>query len=63
MQNPQERQYGETALDGTVTFLNTPASENTTFADTLDAGYAADSVITIQDAMSTVAGPFCYVYE
>lgn len=63
MQDPQERQYGATALMGTVTFLNTPESENTTFSDLLDAGYAADTVITIQDAMSTVAGPFCYVYE
>ncbi|KAJ0122646.1 hypothetical protein J7T55_003161 [Diaporthe amygdali] len=63
MQNPQERQYGGTALMGTRTFMNSPESSNTTFEDALEYGYAAGPPIAIKDAMSTVAGPFCYVYE
>lgn len=62
MQNPEERQYGETALMGTLTFLDSPPTRNATFSDTLDYFYAAGPSITIKDAMSTVAGPFCYVY-
>ncbi|KAK2597212.1 hypothetical protein N8I77_013073 [Diaporthe amygdali] len=63
MQNPQERQYGGIALMGTRTFMNSPESSNTTFEDALEYGYAAGPPIAIKDAMSTVAGPFCYVYE
>ncbi|KAL1873568.1 hypothetical protein Daus18300_003935 [Diaporthe australafricana] len=63
MQNPQERQYGETAVMGTQTFMNQPASSNATLEDTLEYGYSAGPPIAIKDAMSTVAGPFCYVYE
>lgn len=63
MQHPEERQYGETALMGTLTFLDSPASRNTTFNDTLDYAYAAGPPITIQEVMSSVAGPFCYVYD
>lgn len=63
MQNPQERQYGETAVMGTQTFMNKPESSNATFEDTLEYGYSAGPPIAVKDAMSTVAGPFCYVYE
>jgi tyrosinase len=42
--------------------LNNPPSANTTLADKINLGYAAEETITFQDAMSTVKGPFCYVY-
>jgi tyrosinase len=42
--------------------LNEPPSANTTLADTINLGYAADGTITFQVAMSTVKGPFCYIY-
>lgn len=63
MRDPEERQYGDTALMGTLTFLDSPASRNTTFDDLLDYGYAAGPALKIEEVMSTVAGPFCYVYE
>ncbi|KAK2009616.1 Di-copper centre-containing protein [Colletotrichum eremochloae] len=62
MLSPQERQYGETALAGTKTFLNQPPSANATMDDFLEYGYVGAEPIKIRDAMSTVAGPFCYVY-
>ncbi|KAK1513109.1 hypothetical protein CTAM01_00505 [Colletotrichum tamarilloi] len=61
MLSPQERQYGATALSGTNTFLDQPPSANTTMDDVLQYGWAGES-LKIWDAMSTVAGPFCYVY-
>jgi len=57
--DPATRQY---ALDGTNTMLNTPPSANTTLNDTIDIGYAAGSPIKMKDVMSTVKGPFCYIY-
>ncbi|WYZ39601.1 hypothetical protein EsH8_III_001515 [Colletotrichum jinshuiense] len=62
MLSPQERQYGETALSGTSTFLNEPPSANTTMEDYLEYGWVGGNPLKIGDAMSTVAGPFCYVY-
>ncbi|KAJ0325721.1 hypothetical protein COL5a_007228 [Colletotrichum fioriniae] len=61
MLSPQERQYGATALGGTNTFLDQPPSANTTMDDVLQYGWVGESR-KIRDAMSTVAGPFCYVY-
>ncbi|KAL1652044.1 hypothetical protein SLS58_000168 [Diplodia intermedia] len=49
------------AVGGTLTLNNSPPSANTTLDDVLDLAYTADP-ITIRDAMSTLAGPFCYVY-
>ncbi|KAB2579340.1 Tyrosinase central domain protein [Lasiodiplodia theobromae] len=49
------------AVGGTHTLNNSPPSANTTLDDILDLAYTADP-ITIRDAMSTLAGPFCYVY-
>ncbi|WDK13942.1 hypothetical protein CGRA01v4_05223 [Colletotrichum graminicola] len=62
MLSPQERQYGETALAGTNTFLDQPPSANATMDDFLGYGYVGAEPIKIRDTMSTVAGPFCYVY-
>ncbi|EOD50342.1 putative tyrosinase central domain protein [Neofusicoccum parvum UCRNP2] len=50
------------AVGGTITLNNDPPSRNTTLDDVIDLGYSNEDVITIGDAMSTVAGPFCYVY-
>ncbi|KUJ20503.1 Di-copper centre-containing protein [Mollisia scopiformis] len=58
-QDPSTRQY---ALSGTNTMLNQPPSANTTLTDYINLGYAAGSPLQMQDVMSTVAGPFCYVY-
>ncbi|GKT41954.1 tyrosinase-like protein orsC [Colletotrichum spaethianum] len=62
MLSPHERQYGEIALSGTHTFLNQPPSANATMDDYLEYGYVGGQPLKIRDAMSTVAGPFCYVY-
>jgi tyrosinase len=58
--DPKTRQY---ALDGTNTMLNTPPSANTTLTDVINIGYAAQPPIQIKDVMSTVKGPFCYIYD
>jgi tyrosinase len=55
----KNRQY---AISGTGTFLNFPASPNTTLSTMVDIGYANGGPIAMQDLMSTTAGPFCYVY-
>ncbi|KZL85207.1 tyrosinase central domain protein [Colletotrichum incanum] len=62
MLSPQERQYGDIALSGTNTFLDQPPSANATMDDYLEYGYVGGEPLKIRDAMSTVAGPFCYVY-
>lgn len=51
-------------ISGTITMLNTPPSRNATLDDMMDLG-VNDGFrgIKIRDAMSTMAGPFCYVYE
>ncbi|KAF2036232.1 Di-copper centre-containing protein [Setomelanomma holmii] len=50
------------AIAGTSTFLNLPPSRNGTFEDVLSMGYVGVKNITIGDTMSTLGGPFCYVY-
>ncbi|KAE8351517.1 hypothetical protein BDV28DRAFT_136945 [Aspergillus coremiiformis] len=50
------------AISGTGTFLNNPASPNTTLSTVIDIGFANGGPIAMQDLMSTTAGPFCYVY-
>jgi tyrosinase len=42
--------------------LNSPPSPNGTLDDPIELGYAGGDNITIRDAMSTVKGPFCYIY-
>ncbi|RSM02270.1 hypothetical protein CDV31_010990 [Fusarium ambrosium] len=61
MLSPKERQYGKAALMGTNTFLDIPASNATTFEDYVNFGWAGESR-QIKDLMSTLSGPFCYVY-
>ncbi|KAK6542127.1 hypothetical protein TWF694_007894 [Orbilia ellipsospora] len=49
------------AIGGTITILNTPPSRNATLDDLIDLGVNAPA-IKIRDAMSTLDGPFCYIY-
>ncbi|KAJ9134128.1 Tyrosinase central domain protein [Pleurostoma richardsiae] len=62
MLDPATRIYSDAAVSGTNTFLNSPASANTTLDDYVDYGYAAGPPRKIGDLLSTVSGPFCYVY-
>jgi len=57
-----DRQAGLGAVAGTNTFLNDPPSANTSIYDYIDVGYAGGPPTKIMDLLSTVAGPFCYVY-
>jgi tyrosinase len=53
-------------IDGTITFLNRPPSRNGTLEDVLSLGSMLEEQfpnITNADAMSTVGGPFCYIYQ
>ncbi|PIG81138.1 tyrosinase [Aspergillus arachidicola] len=52
----------QNAISGTGTFMNNPASPNTTLDTVIDIGYANGGPIAMRDLMSTTAGPFCYVY-
>ncbi|CAG8304278.1 unnamed protein product [Penicillium salamii] len=53
------RQY---AISGTGTFMNEPASPNTTLETMLNIGYANSGPMAMKNVMSTTAGPFCYIY-
>lgn len=46
---------------GHITWANEPASRKARFDDVIDMGYAAEST-TIGEVMSTLSGPFCYLY-
>ncbi|RKK06848.1 hypothetical protein BFJ66_g16996 [Fusarium oxysporum f. sp. cepae] len=61
MLNPKDRVYGKNALQGTNTFLNMPPSADTTFDDYVNIGWVGPEK-QIKDLMSTLSGPFCYVY-
>lgn len=51
-------------IAGTLTFQNIPPTRNATLNDTMTMGdYLGVPNITIADASSTMAGPFCYLYE
>ncbi|KJZ75412.1 hypothetical protein HIM_05108 [Hirsutella minnesotensis 3608] len=50
------------ALDGTETFQNLVPSPNVTL-DTPMNMYYAGGKIPVRNAMSTIDGPFCYIYE
>ncbi|KAE8158513.1 hypothetical protein BDV40DRAFT_20072 [Aspergillus tamarii] len=52
----------QNAISGTGTFMNNPASPNTTLDTVIDIGHANGGPIAMRDLMSTTAGPFCYVY-
>lgn len=50
-------------INGTSTFLNTPPSREMTLNDTMDWGVLDDGKgRRIGELMSTIDGPFCYVY-
>ncbi|KAE8368273.1 hypothetical protein BDV27DRAFT_122517 [Aspergillus caelatus] len=55
-------QKRQNAISGTGTFMNNPASPNTTLDTVIDIGHANGGPIAMRDLMSTTAGPFCYVY-
>jgi tyrosinase len=57
--DPKNRQ---TALSGTQTFLNIPPSANVTLNDIMNWGVLGPEM-TVAEAMGTLAGPFCYIYE
>lgn len=52
----------EYAISGTETFLNEPASKNTTLQTVVDLGYANGVPRKMKELMSTTKGPFCYAY-
>jgi tyrosinase len=62
-QDPASRSSpkGNNSLAGTITLNNSPPSRNTRLDDVIDLGVNAKSIL-IEDALSTTAGPFCYVY-
>ncbi|EFW14572.1 hypothetical protein D8B26_006956 [Coccidioides posadasii str. Silveira] len=52
----------QNAIHGTGTFLNDPPSPDTTLDTMVDLGYAGGPMLPMRDLMSTINGPFCYVY-
>jgi tyrosinase len=62
-QDPASRSSakGNNSLAGTITLNNLPPSRNTRLDDVIDLGVNAKSIL-IEDALSTTAGSFCYVY-
>lgn len=49
------------AISGTITMSNNPASRDATLDDLQDMGVNGGP-IKLRDLMSTVDGPFCYIY-
>ncbi|KIM95822.1 hypothetical protein OIDMADRAFT_133801 [Oidiodendron maius Zn] len=49
-------------VSGTLTFQNIPPSANGTLSTPMDLGYNAGPVL-MKDVVSTIDGPFCYIYE
>lgn len=60
--DPVNRVYGHNAINGTLTFLNTPPSAAVTFDTQIEMGTITDQVVVMRDLMSTISGPFCYMY-
>lgn len=57
----QDLKNRQNAIAGTITLNNNPPSKDGTLSDLLSLGVNAKD-IKIGDAMSTLAGPFCYIY-
>ncbi|KAJ4293127.1 hypothetical protein N0V90_008409 [Kalmusia sp. IMI 367209] len=57
-----KERIGAKGISGTGTFLNVPASANTTLDTVIDLGYAAGPPMKMRDLMDTTEGPFCYAY-
>ncbi|SPO00297.1 related to monophenol monooxygenase (tyrosinase) [Cephalotrichum gorgonifer] len=62
MLSPSSRIYSDSAIFGTNTFMNMPPSADTTLDDIIEFGYAASPPLRIGDLLTTLDGPFCYVY-
>jgi len=62
MLDPANRRDSDKAIAGTNTFLDNPPSANTTLDDYVSFDFAAGPPKKIKDLMSTISGPFCYVY-
>lgn len=58
----QDLENRQNAVGGTITLDNEPPSRNTTTEDVLYLGTLNVPNITIGDALSTLNGPFCYIY-
>lgn len=62
----QDLEKRRSQLMGTITFNDSPPSRNGTLEDVLSLGPFFEETfpnITNGDALSTVGGPFCYVYQ
>ncbi|KAF2822486.1 Di-copper centre-containing protein [Ophiobolus disseminans] len=62
----QDLEKRRNQLGGTITFNDNPPSRNGTLEDVLTLGSILEGEfpnITNGDAMSTIGGPFCYVYD
>lgn len=57
-----EKRTGAQGIAGTQTFLNMPPSAAVTLDTPIDLGYAAGPTARLGDLLSTVDGPFCYIY-
>ncbi|KAK6080982.1 tyrosinase central domain protein [Seiridium cupressi] len=57
-QNPADRAFD---IAGTNTVFDTPPSANTTIEDTINLGIVRKA-LAIKHHVSTVAGPYCYIY-
>ena len=51
----------QNAISGTITLDNSPPSRNGTLQDIINLGVNAEP-LPMSDLMSTMAGPFCYIY-
>jgi tyrosinase len=61
----QDLEKRKKEVGGTITFLNSPPSRNGTLEDALTLGpmfWDAFPNITLGNALSTIGGPFCYIY-
>ncbi|KAK1758804.1 hypothetical protein QBC47DRAFT_314606 [Echria macrotheca] len=59
---PLSRAKGSSSVAGTRTFFNQPPSPDTTIEDYVDIPNTGGDPKKIKDLLSTVSGPFCYVY-
>ncbi|EFQ35597.1 hypothetical protein CGRA01v4_04095 [Colletotrichum graminicola] len=58
-----EKRTGAEGIAGTGTWLHDPESAPTTLDTTVNLGYAAGEEIAMRNLMSTIEGPFCYIYQ
>ena len=58
----QDLEKRTNVIAGTLTFLNRPPSRNATLQDPMTLTHVGVPNITVADAVSTLGGPFCYIY-